>query len=276
MAKIKPNFIGIGAQKAGTTWLSANLSKHPDIWMHPLKELHYFDEIYLGDKYKKKRTKRLINKLSLECEGRQQNYDEINILAKSVLVEDLDDNWYLSLFEGAGQKHCIGEITPAYSALPEQGVSHIKKLLGEIKIIFVMRNLVKRAWSSAVMAKRKKINRGRVISNHEWINYLKQDEIVRKSDYRKTISIYEKHFPQSVLYLFYDDICYYPLSVLEKICNHLNITYNLSYFKNTYKARWNTNPKIEMPTEVKQFLIDSYQDQDQWLIETFKPSSFEL
>jgi len=38
-----PSFLGIGAQKCATTWLSHNLSRHPEIWMPPRKELHYFD-----------------------------------------------------------------------------------------------------------------------------------------------------------------------------------------------------------------------------------------
>ena len=37
-----PDFIGIGAQKAGTTWLYRNLQAHPQIHM-PHKEVHYFD-----------------------------------------------------------------------------------------------------------------------------------------------------------------------------------------------------------------------------------------
>jgi hypothetical protein len=37
-----PDFLGIGAQKAGTTWLYRNLKNHPGIWI-PQQELHYFD-----------------------------------------------------------------------------------------------------------------------------------------------------------------------------------------------------------------------------------------
>jgi hypothetical protein len=35
-----PDFIGIGAQKAGTTWLGHNLQLHPDVWMPRNRELH--------------------------------------------------------------------------------------------------------------------------------------------------------------------------------------------------------------------------------------------
>ncbi|MBI4357808.1 MAG: sulfotransferase [Candidatus Omnitrophica bacterium] len=41
---IPPHFLGIGAQKAGTTWLYHVLRAHPDIWLPPVKELHYFDQ----------------------------------------------------------------------------------------------------------------------------------------------------------------------------------------------------------------------------------------
>src|SRR5947207_15861690 len=38
-----PDFLGIGAARAGTTWLHSNLRRHPQIWLPPVKELHYFD-----------------------------------------------------------------------------------------------------------------------------------------------------------------------------------------------------------------------------------------
>src|SRR5438309_7414307 len=40
-----PDFLCVGAQKAGTTWLYRELESHPDFWMPPLKELHYFDQL---------------------------------------------------------------------------------------------------------------------------------------------------------------------------------------------------------------------------------------
>ena len=41
-----PDFLGIGAQKAGTTWLHENLRKHPQLFLPEEKELHYFDWHY--------------------------------------------------------------------------------------------------------------------------------------------------------------------------------------------------------------------------------------
>ena len=39
-----PDFLVIGAQRAGTTWLHRVLSEHPALWLTPVKELHYFDK----------------------------------------------------------------------------------------------------------------------------------------------------------------------------------------------------------------------------------------
>lgn len=37
-----PNFLLVGATKAGTTSLFAALAGHPQVWMHPVKELRFF------------------------------------------------------------------------------------------------------------------------------------------------------------------------------------------------------------------------------------------
>ena len=43
MKMVLPNFIGIGVQRAATTWLYNCLSEHPQVFMPPEKEIHYFD-----------------------------------------------------------------------------------------------------------------------------------------------------------------------------------------------------------------------------------------
>ena len=37
-----PNFLGIGAQRAGTTWLYNCLNEHPDVFVSSEKEIHFF------------------------------------------------------------------------------------------------------------------------------------------------------------------------------------------------------------------------------------------
>lgn len=50
----KPDFIGIGAGKAGTTWIFQCLKEHPEICVSSKKELFFFDKPYIyrkGIKY---------------------------------------------------------------------------------------------------------------------------------------------------------------------------------------------------------------------------------
>lgn len=42
----RPHFVGIGAQKAGTSWLHACLYEHPAIYMPASKEVHFFSKYY--------------------------------------------------------------------------------------------------------------------------------------------------------------------------------------------------------------------------------------
>ena len=44
-----PKFLCIGAQKAGTSWLYAQLQSHPEVWMPPVKELQFFNHLYVPE-----------------------------------------------------------------------------------------------------------------------------------------------------------------------------------------------------------------------------------
>ena len=41
-----PNFVGIGGQRAGTTWVYQCLREHPQICVSDVKELHFFDTYF--------------------------------------------------------------------------------------------------------------------------------------------------------------------------------------------------------------------------------------
>ena len=45
-----PDFIGVGAQKAGTSWIHACLYEHPSIYMPSSKEIHFFSNYYIKGK----------------------------------------------------------------------------------------------------------------------------------------------------------------------------------------------------------------------------------
>lgn len=104
----KPNFLGIGAQKSGTTWLYDILVKHPEVYMpHDKKEIHFFDNNY--------------------SKGRE---------------------WYLKFFENVSNEKAIGEITPKYIFDKKVPSLVKKELGSNMKFIVILRNPVTRFISS--------------------------------------------------------------------------------------------------------------------------------
>jgi len=102
-----PNFLIVGAQKAGTTALHYYLDEHPDIFMSPKKEVHFFDL--------------------------DENY------ARGL-------KWYEKHFRKHHKEHAVGESSPLYMYL-EKVPRRIAKTLPEVKLIFVLRDPVTRAYS---------------------------------------------------------------------------------------------------------------------------------
>ena len=112
----KPSYLCIGAQRCGTTRLHRILSEHPEIEM---------TKSGVGDFDK-----------------------EIHYFNRFVLEKSL--KWYESHFSDL---NISGEITPAYSTLPEASVKSIKKYLPNAKILFIVRNPLDRIWSQIRMMK---------------------------------------------------------------------------------------------------------------------------
>ena len=101
-----PDFICIGVQRAGTTWLYECLKEHPEIFVPETKELHFFN-----DNYEKGMT------------------------------------FYSDFFNDANStKQVIGELTPNYYH-DFTALERISQSLPNVKIIFILREPVARAYS---------------------------------------------------------------------------------------------------------------------------------
>src|SRR5256885_13616443 len=118
-----PDFLCVGAQKAGTSWLYRQLERHPDFWMPPVKELHYFDELSRIPAVACARPRGDRDRRFLE------NIKDLS--ARSHL--DLED--YARLFEPKGSL-LSGDITPAYSMLSDEGIERIVDRFPNLKVIF--------------------------------------------------------------------------------------------------------------------------------------------
>ena len=103
-----PYFIGLGAQKSGTSWLYACMYEHPELCI-PVKDLHFF--------------------------SRERNWKN-------------GINWYESLFDkfSENDKAIIGHIS-ADCAFNNGSIERLKLHVPNAKLIFVIRHPIDRAYS---------------------------------------------------------------------------------------------------------------------------------
>lgn len=139
-----PDFICIGLQKAGTRWLYLQLKQHPDFWMPPIKELHFFDRVAAGKKFPTPRNISALAKARLDRAEDRAFASLVRSLGRQA-APGLDV--YASLFDPAGSL-MTGDITPAYGALPPQQIEQIARRFPRLKILLMLRDPISRLWSN--------------------------------------------------------------------------------------------------------------------------------
>lgn len=136
-----PDFLCIGAQKAGTTWLYQQLEAHEDFWMPPQKELHYLTDRGLAP----------IQTTRRDADERDAHFfEQLRELGTRPWL-DLPD--YGQLFAAKGSL-LSGDITPAYSMLPDEIIALVRRTFPNLKVIFLARDPVERVWSQISLAVR--------------------------------------------------------------------------------------------------------------------------
>lgn len=196
-----PNFIVIGAAKAGTTALYWYLSEHPEIHMSSLKETNYFA-------------------YGLDDDGQLLYGDpELHRFRVRSLCA------YEDLFADAGDARAIGEASPIYLECP-QAASRIQRLIPEARIVCGLRNPVERAYSDYLMYLR---SRGRgfdaqreLTASSLWA--LPDSHWMRISRYHEALSRYFDAFPQDHIHIFlFDDLKAGSEAVIQGIYRFLEV-----------------------------------------------------
>lgn len=156
---------GIGAAKAGTTWLYRYLAAHPEVKLPAVKELHYFDTCETG-KFDRQVTrmmrerKRRKDRLPTGDERLDRRLTrEVRAYGRwlDVIRAGQDDAGYLAFLNyGAGEAKLVGDITPAYATLSEGSFARMAGLAPATRFVFLMRDPLDRLWSNIRMAATRK------------------------------------------------------------------------------------------------------------------------
>ena len=173
------NFIGIGAQRSGTSWVYACLYEHPEICI-PIKEVHFFSR----DRFK---------------EGK---------------------DWYEAHFKSCGEGKTNGEFSTSY-LYSDITAERIRALYPDVKIIAILRNPIKRAFSHYGNA----IKGGEIPESMSFDEYYKtESSVLEQGLYAKQLEPYLCRFDHSqILVLIYEDNKKNPLEFIQKIYAFLGV-----------------------------------------------------
>lgn len=175
------NFLGIGAQKAGTTWLYEMLKLHADLEFPAGKEIHFWD--------------------AHRARGGE---------------------WYQLLFAGETPGKKKGEITPAYAMLAPPLIREIRDLNPALRVIYIIRNPLERAWSAALMALERAEMSIEEASDQWFIDHFRSRGSLQRGDYESCLRNWRSVFtPDQILVLRYEMLCHEPLAFLEACCRHI-------------------------------------------------------
>jgi hypothetical protein len=118
-----PNFLIIGAAKAGTTSLYDWLNQHPQIYMTPIKETNFF-----------------------AFEGEEISYHKGSINEGYLDGFKTSVESYMEQFQGVTNEIAIGEASPSY-LYHAKAPARIKYYCPDVKLIAILRDPVERAYS---------------------------------------------------------------------------------------------------------------------------------
>ena len=230
----RPDFLCVGAQKGGTTWLYWQLDSHPDFWMPPVKELHYFDKL--------SRTNRV-------TPPRRRDERDVRFLEniKSLSAQpSIDLENYGRVFQPK-ESLLSGDVTPAYSMLDDEIIRQITSYFPNLKVIFLARDPVERAWSQLSMEVRRGwISSFDVNDIDDVDRNLLHPRVLLRSYPSKIVARWKRYIhPDRFRIYFFDDLERNPTTLRRRILHFLGAD---------PEKRSERVPPITMPTLAREAL----------------------
>lgn len=196
-------FLGIGAQKSGTTWLYTMLAHHPAIdFPGPRNHDFWHPQSHPG--------------VPLPGPKEQHFWDRWDPSDAPAL------RTYLALFDHGVR--CQGDITPSYALLPADTIRLIRGINPDLRLLYLLRNPIERAWSSALMALRKAELRIEEASDQWFLDHFRSQGSLRRGDYEQTLRRWHAEFPREQLLVErFDSLTSEPRALLGRVAAHLGV-----------------------------------------------------
>ena len=209
--------LGVGAQKAGTSWLHAQLQRRKDANFGFCKEYHILDALTL--------TQFAHFQPRLIAPWKWRTWRRKRFLQ--------DSNRYFDYFNHLLSKPAIkltGDITPSYSCLSAETLAWARDQLSKrgvtTRVVFLLRDPVERILSQQRMKLRKRGELRPELEREQllYVSRKLKQQSSQRSDYLHTLKALQKAFAPEELFIdLYERLFTEP--VFRRLCQHLMIDY---------------------------------------------------
>lgn len=256
-AELVPDFMIIGPNRTGSTWLHDRLSRHPEVSFAFPKEVRYFDTLNL-----------------------EHHPDHVS--------DDLD--WYLRHFrlddaqKSARQAQCRadfgrdftpkvkGEASASYAAgIGPERIHDLLRLCPGLRAILLVRHPVDRVWSHIRFDAKNRLGLDTDSLSENQLRKILADEpyILECSRYSRMVELWEKHLkPGNLLPVRFDLVTQDPATQLTAISRFLGIDDEPAFFT-AGDAYGIERPSPPMPPSLRHEVASALNGEFRYLRERF-------
>ena len=251
--------LGVGAQRAGTSWLHYAINTQQDCSLEPCKEFHIWDAISCPAFSRFKVSGSLLRP-DLLYRSRSPGFAIRRRMQR-------DPEHYFNHFHGQLQKENVrfaADITPSYSGLSASTFKKIHAGFSDrgitVRVVFIIRDPVHRALSAIALNQRRLLRREKVPFSktvQSWVkDYLRDPATDLRSRYERTIERLHVSFQNS-------QIC---LAIFEKLLGAGNDKHLQQFLETNWSRSINLRkinsapPCISVDEELKYIIAKHYEE----------------
>ena len=243
-----PDYMIIGPQRTGTTWLARNLRIHPQVFCSYPKEIYFFNKL-VSPEHPRHRS----NELS----------------------------WYLRFFRDPPSIYMIkmlhslfrfgepyrplvrGEATASYAAMRPELIEEIVALNPDLKAIMMIRDPVARAWSHAKKDLARQFKRpASDVPDEQFRDFFVDPYQLRCGSYTDMIATWSSRLREGNLYVgVYDDIATRPGDFLREVFDFLGVESSVKYVTRLAHARINPTRDDSLPQRHREHLRQLFHEE---------------
>ncbi len=277
---------GVGATKAGTTWLHSALKAHPACAFRDIKEAHYWDTVNVGDRLEYLTAREdALHRLRVQrhqAEADRKGWKAANLDRQIAAVSDQIDmlcadrrgnQAYLEwLQKDRADQAVVADFSPSYALLNKPALERMTRLTPHTKVIYLMRDPLSRLWSHVRMvasrngAGAEKLPAAANRLLRRVIDRKSHQNIVNRGDYKGTVEKLVDVVPENRLLMMFSEETLTSAG-FSAVCRFLGIKEQAADTETPVHSGAKAVMEPTLRADAMAFLKDQYD----WARDTFGP-----